>query len=552
MKASPIISINYIVPIKGVWKGKAQFVSEGGVGIYDGNWKDGLPHGHGKFENNEYMYEGEFTNGDRHGIGNENTMIWKVGIRKNAIYKGGMNMNKMSGYGELKNVSKKYKYVGHFKNSMFNGEGILKRNGRMYEGIFEDGKFVKGQYVDHANRTFIGHFTSNNKLNGTGLIQFQDGFVVNGTFINNKLQVEKYDDVVPAIGKFDGRKHGLLETKLGWYIGKWKDKKPHDKNGRIYGDRGGRFSGEIRKGKKVRGIEYFSDGRKFTGKFKSNRPIEGKMIFHGQNNNNNMDDGNNNIIIDNDDDNNKDKHNNKEEHSFFEGTFNEKGLPTGNGIEYNSKTQILYNGFFLNGKFYNNGTIKFANNFIWTGKFNKKHGLPNLPFFIDIIPLKGTFGPVTASLSRVLNLEKEELDNKIDEENIEKKITQIIKEIIEMIIVNLVRREDNSNNNNNNDEDNNDEFVIEEKKEDIFLDDTKNRYENEEKTEISSNLDEDINADDDTELFESNFRLYHGFFHDRQFHGEGCVINFHDGTHKTGVWNMGVLIEKKVLYTSSS
>ena len=128
---------------------------------------------------------------------------------------------------------------------MFNGEGILKRNGRMYEGIFEDGKFVKGQYVDHANRTFIGHFTSNNKLNGTGLIQFQDGFVVNGTFINNKLQVEKYDDVVPAIGKFDGRKHGLLETKLGWYIGKWKDKKPHDKNGRIYGDRGGRFSGEI-------------------------------------------------------------------------------------------------------------------------------------------------------------------------------------------------------------------------------------------------------------------------------------------------------------------
>ena len=85
-----------------------------------------------------------------------------------------------------------------------------------------------------------------------------------------------------------------------------------------------------------------------------------------------------------------------------------------------------------------------------------------------------------------------------------------------------------------------------------FLDDTKNRYENEEKTEISSNLDEDINADDDTELFESNFRLYHGFFHDRQFHGEGCVINFHDGTHKTGVWNMGVLIEKKVLYTSSS
>ena len=79
MKASPIISINYIVPIKGVWKGKAQFVSEGGVGIYDGNWKDGLPHGHGKFENNEYMYEGEFTNGDRHGIGNENTIPLPVG-----------------------------------------------------------------------------------------------------------------------------------------------------------------------------------------------------------------------------------------------------------------------------------------------------------------------------------------------------------------------------------------------------------------------------------------------------------------------------------------
>ena len=132
-------------------------------------------------------------------------------------------------------------------------------------------------------------------------------------------------------------------------------------------------------------------------------------------------------------------------------------------------------------------------------------------------------------------------------------INDIVADLDTTFIVRKVAEEDNSNNNNNNnDEDNNDEFIIEEKKEDIFLDDTKNRYENEEKAEISSNLDEDINADDDTELFESNFRLYHGFFHDRQFHGEGCVINFHDGTHKTGVWNMGVLIEKKVLYSSSS
>jgi hypothetical protein len=509
------VSINYIVPIQGSWNGRAKFISEGGVGIYNGDWLDGLPHGNGIFENDEYIYNGEFYKGDPHGSGQSNTMMWKTGIRQNQMYKGSIKYGQMSGYGHLQNVHKKYEYFGNFKNGLFHGEGKLIRSQRTFEGIFDGGKLIKGQYVDCMNRTYIGHFT-NNKINGKGMIQFQDGFVIHGNFIDNKLDVEKYDDVVPPVGKFDGRKYGLLETKFGWYIGKWKDKKPHDKKGRIYGYRGGIFLGELRKGKKICGIECFSDGRVFKGTFKKNAPLEGKMVYYGQNKNYN-------ILINNDDDNDDDF-----QHTYFKGLFNEKGLPTSQGIEYNCKTGILYSGFFLMGKYYNNGTVTFANNFKWTGKFNKL-GLPTLPYFAEKVPIKGRFGPLTVSLTNTVKVEEEAFKHMIQEENNNRAAMGVINDILEHIIMKL---ETNS-----------------EKEE---IDDEKGH---DDKINISSDIinqpfdiDNKIDDNETTGSIPSSYRLYHGSFLNRKFHGEGCIIDFNTGRHKTGIWDHGVLIEKKQLY----
>ena len=363
------VHMNYIVPLSGYWKGLAAFVTGGGVGVYDGEWQDGLPHGHGIFENDVYKYKGEFRKGDPHGISEDNTMWWKSGLRAGSIYKGAFANGKMSGQGVLKHLPK-FEYIGSFWNDSFHGEGkLLRDNGRIYEGSFAQGYFTLGKYVDHTNRTFIGHF-KNKRLNGRGLIQFQDGWSTEGIFKNNKLIAEKYEDVVPATGKFDGR-NVPLETKFGWYVGKWKEGKPHDKNGRIYGFLGERFAGEFRKGRKTRGVEYYADGRVFTGTFSKHGPLEGKTVYFGQNNNHlpNLD---------------------EEGKSYFEGEYNEKGLPTGNGVEYNCSTKIKYEGFFLNGKFYNNGKVTFGNGFAWVGKFSKK-GLPILPYYADVIPPKGVF-----------------------------------------------------------------------------------------------------------------------------------------------------------------
>ena len=57
------------------------------------------------------------------------------------------------------------------------------------------GEFSDNQDVYIAISTVKEVIPLFDSVSTPGLIQFQDGFVVNGTFINNKLQVEKYDDV---------------------------------------------------------------------------------------------------------------------------------------------------------------------------------------------------------------------------------------------------------------------------------------------------------------------------------------------------------------------
>ena len=481
--------MNYIVPFSGYWKGLATFVTGGGVGVYDGEWQDGLPHGHGIFENNIYKYKGEFRKGDPHGLSEENTMWWKSGLRAGWTYKGAFANGKMSGQGVLKNLPK-FEYIGSFWSDSFHGEGkLLRDNGRIYDGSFAQGYFTSGKYVDHTNRTFIGHF-KNKRLNGRGLIQFQDGWSTEGTFKNNKLIAEKYEDVVPATGKFDGR-DVPLETKFGWYVGKWKDRKPHDKHGRIYGFLGERFEGEFRKGKKTRGVEYYVDGRVFTGTFSKHGPLKGKTVYYGQNNNHKPE-------VD------------EEGKSYFEGEYNEKGLPTGNGTEYNSNTKMKYEGFFLNGKFYNNGKVTFGNGFAWVGKFSKD-GLPILPYYADVIPPKGVFGPITVRISASSTLSS---NSSASAPDTDPNIEQFVQEILENILIEC--------------------FPQTEK-------DSKSSDQIDQPTVQPADGPLDACFEDPPD----DYRLYHGYWKNRQYDGKGILINFSTGRYIEGIWENGKLIRKQ-------
>ena len=90
-------------------------VYENGIFIssYEGEWKDGKPHGQGTESQSSYVYEGG----------------WKDGIK--------------NGHGTF-SYTEGDSYVGELKNSLFHGQGTFTfTDGSKYVGEFKEGKFVK-------------------------------------------------------------------------------------------------------------------------------------------------------------------------------------------------------------------------------------------------------------------------------------------------------------------------------------------------------------------------------------------------------------------------
>ena len=124
--------------------------------IYEGELKDGLANGFGKFTYPEpdgdpkysslfekgLIYEGDFLNGKKHGFGKLSN--------ENYVYDGNWKFNEKSGLGketEYKGSDTIIEYEGEFENDRKNGNGTFKEYGEgvLYPFEFE-GKFCMDEF----------------------------------------------------------------------------------------------------------------------------------------------------------------------------------------------------------------------------------------------------------------------------------------------------------------------------------------------------------------------------------------------------------------------
>ena len=142
----------------------------------------------GKYANYE-SYEGEFKNGKPHGKG---TFILRDAPYNNDEYKGEFKILKLGfatsvsteGQGTL-NMSNGDKYEGAFKNNNIHGQGtLIYKNGDKYTGEFKRGKRSgQGTLIYKNGDKYEGEFKSN-KIHGKGKMTNSDGSVYEGEWKN--------------------------------------------------------------------------------------------------------------------------------------------------------------------------------------------------------------------------------------------------------------------------------------------------------------------------------------------------------------------------------
>ena len=113
-------------------------VYENGIFIssYEGEWKDGKPHGQGTESQSSYVYEGGWKDGIKNGLGTFNKA-------NGDIYVGELKDGKFNGQGTF-SYAEGDSYVGELKNGLFHGQGTFPfTDGSKYVGEFKEGKFVK-------------------------------------------------------------------------------------------------------------------------------------------------------------------------------------------------------------------------------------------------------------------------------------------------------------------------------------------------------------------------------------------------------------------------
>ena len=183
---------------------------------------DNKPHGNGilKYLNSNGVYEGEFLNGLRHGLGkhswsNGDVYIgnWVDNMRhgkgimmyanKN-MYDGEWYENMKSGNGTMIYAIGE-EYRGSWQSDKHNGNGRYKfKDNCIYEGYFKDGKIAdKGRYI-YSDGTFIEGFFNVNR-SGKGKKIFPNG--------------DEYSGEI-----YEGYMHGIGKMNYGngdYYEGEW-------------------------------------------------------------------------------------------------------------------------------------------------------------------------------------------------------------------------------------------------------------------------------------------------------------------------------------------
>ena len=141
-------------------------------------------HGKGVFEyENGDVYYGMFAAYMRHGSG-----ICIFNISDFRKYDGEWSLDMFDGKGQLELVDGS-KYEGHFKEGVLHGDHPARQtyaNGSFYEGQFQHGrKHGRGAWmdVDARGTTYLGEWEQN-QMHGEGILEMQDGYMYNGTFVH--------------------------------------------------------------------------------------------------------------------------------------------------------------------------------------------------------------------------------------------------------------------------------------------------------------------------------------------------------------------------------
>ncbi len=199
---------------------------------YRGAMRGASIHGKGEYVSKSFKYEGEFSDGLKHG---EGTYAWENGDR----------------------------YQGHFANDRPDGRGRYQfSNGDAYEGEVKMGVIVgRGSYVAKNGDVFDGSF-SNGKPHGVGIYRYASG--------------DRYE------GEMDmGRPHGRGRYYLksgDRFEAPFVDGKPQGK-GVYHFASGDRYEGDIQGGALTgQGTYFHASGPKYEGEMRLGQP-QGKGVF---------------------------------------------------------------------------------------------------------------------------------------------------------------------------------------------------------------------------------------------------------------------------------
>lgn len=152
---------------------------------YQGEFKGGVSEGKGVLYIKDKMkYTGEFKNDLQNGKGVEEN------YEDNTVYEGDFVNGIREGIGKLK-FNDGTVYEGEFKKGQFNGKGILKFcDNKQYEGEFKDGKMNgQGTFTWENGSKYIGEYVNGFKQ-GYGSFYWNDDQYYDGYWMNNKQHGE--------------------------------------------------------------------------------------------------------------------------------------------------------------------------------------------------------------------------------------------------------------------------------------------------------------------------------------------------------------------------
>ncbi|XP_070812380.1 MORN repeat-containing protein 1 [Pituophis catenifer annectens] len=147
---------------------------------YEGQWKKGKKHGHGKLllKDGSY-YEGEFVDGEIVGHG---LRYW---ASTGNTYSGQFLFGELHGHGVF-HYGNGCRYEGEFSYGMREGHGSLtEKDGETYQGSFHDNKKHGGGKMTFPNGDkFVGDWILDQRQ-GHGVLQCSDGTVYEGQWRND-------------------------------------------------------------------------------------------------------------------------------------------------------------------------------------------------------------------------------------------------------------------------------------------------------------------------------------------------------------------------------